>query len=213
MRLIEKSQREPAELLQYRKSAGGDAHWDGFRDKAALKSKLLEDQGSLCCYCMRRISESTMKIEHYRCRSKYKSEELFWQNLLAACMGGEGESVQTCDTAKGDKDLTIDPRKPHHIDTLKYLSDGIIETQGENSPIHHDINDTLNLNSDRLKQMRTRALHVFVEVLKQRLKLKGKWSKRKIINELEKIRSEGPLRQFSGMFEYWLIKRLKRCHG
>ena len=64
MRFIDKSKEEPHELLEYRKSAGKDAYWDGFPDKAVVKAGLMEEQGFLCCYCMQRISENSTKIEH-----------------------------------------------------------------------------------------------------------------------------------------------------
>ena len=60
MRCIHKSAKEPEAILMYRKTAGKDAYWDGFSEKDAIRDQLLQDQGHLCCYCMRRIDKSNI---------------------------------------------------------------------------------------------------------------------------------------------------------
>jgi uncharacterized protein (TIGR02646 family) len=210
MRHIQKSQGEPAELLAYRKSAGKDAHWDGFPDKAALRLRLLADQGALCCYCMRRIDDATMKIEHYRCQSRYPDDALKWQNLLAACKGGEGGPVRTCDTAKKDSDLQIDPQNRYHVSVLKYLGTGRIEAASTHSKFDEDINCILNLNAVSLQQQRKAALDGLLKELCKRLGKKKHWTKQKLDNELTKLSSDEKPRAFAGMLEYHLKKMIER---
>jgi uncharacterized protein (TIGR02646 family) len=214
MRLVKKSPAEPALLLEYRKASG--AYFDGFPHKAVLRKQIVKDQGALCCYCMRRINEAhnQMKIEHYLCKDRYKDKELIWSNLLGACMGGEGEpeSLQTCDTRKDNADLSIDPRIPNHLDFLRYLGDGTISSRG-NDDFNFDISKTLNLNTDRLKQWRNEALKGFIDGVKKRLGSKGTWSPEKIQFELDRIASKEPLPEFSGMFEWWLKKKINSRSG
>lgn len=69
MRYIEKHA-EPKSLAEYKKQK--NAYYDGC-NKADIRRRLLEDQGYLCAYCMRRISDESsvdggvppMKIEHW----------------------------------------------------------------------------------------------------------------------------------------------------
>ena len=206
MRLVQKSKPEPEALLTYRKTAGKDAYWDGFPEKEALRDRLLQDQGGLCCYCMRRIKQSNMKVEHYLSRSLHPEHALSWSNLLAACTGNEGQlkSLQTCDTAKGNADLQIDPRKTEHVDSLRYFSDGRIEAQ----EFAGDLNETLNLNCPRLVQLRAYALDGFREVMQKKLGREGAWPQSKLEKELEQLATEAPLREFCAMFEWWLKKKL-----
>ena len=208
MRYIEKSPKEPSELLEYRQSAGKQAYWDGFPDKAAVSVKLLEDQGSICCYCMRRIDVSSMKIEHYLSRARHPKEQLRWTNLLAACKGGEGGPIETCDRSKADKDLAVDPQNRDHVATLRYLADGTVITRDKSFEM--DIDSVLNLNAERLKQSRAEALLGFQLGLKKRLGAHRNWSPHKLCAECDRIRSEIPLREFAGMLEWWMNRAIER---
>jgi len=54
---------EPDSLTKYRKEKF--AYYDGFKEKDDIRKYLLEEQGYLCAYCMRRIDMEHMKIEHW----------------------------------------------------------------------------------------------------------------------------------------------------
>lgn len=209
MRFIDKSPKEPPELLEYRKSAGKDAYWDGFPAKNELKPKLLQDQGFLCCYCMRSIDQADMKIEHYLCRSEFSDEQLNWKNLLAACTGGEGQpfNSQTCDTRKRNDVLNIDPRKKDHIDKLRYLADGTIKVEKD---FERDINQTLNLNSALLVQLRQGTLDAFRKIMEKRYGRKKAWTSRKLKGELQRIQAKDKLPEFAGMLEWWLERKIRQ---
>jgi hypothetical protein len=67
-----------------------------------------------------RNGPTTMKIEHWQCRSRYDDQQLNYRNLLGACLGGHGQPLhlQHCDTRKGDSDLQWNPADAaHHIET------------------------------------------------------------------------------------------------
>jgi hypothetical protein len=55
---------EPPCLLKYRQTAS--ATYEDYRPKDPLKKALLTEQGYICCYCMKRISEEKMEIEHFK---------------------------------------------------------------------------------------------------------------------------------------------------
>jgi hypothetical protein len=95
-------------------------------------------------------------------------------------------------------------RKDTHIETLHYLADGRIETY----EFLEDIDKILNLNLPTLRESRKAALDGFINALSKKFGGKGNWSSKKLLKELEKIAKDLPLREFSGMFEWWLKKKL-----
>lgn len=141
--LLIRKRPEPRELFDARRmltSTPGarNDYWglDG-KTRAVIAKSLLEEQGYLCAYCMRRISEGNVKIEHYLVRNPsdaYRNnmrryiakgsmsrrfdpdydadaESLNYRNMLAVCDGGKGEprSQHTCDVARNDKDHQDEP--------------------------------------------------------------------------------------------------------
>lgn len=85
-----------------------------------LKEALLQEQGHLCCYCLSRIDETKMKVEHWKPR-KYKDFVFKYSNLMAACEGSFcGE--HHCDTLKEDTEIQINPtdRKNNVESIIKY---------------------------------------------------------------------------------------------
>ena len=123
MRAITKGP-EPASLTAHRQTPHGD--YSNYEAKDDLRYALVTEQRGLCCYCMGRIhpERASMKIEHWRCQSRYRGEQLNFRNLLGACPGGLGGGdkqpahLRHCDTRKGDRDLKWNPVDPaHHIET------------------------------------------------------------------------------------------------
>ena len=110
--LLIKKRQEPDSLREHRNTPGAD--FDGL-DKTQLRRSLLQEQGYICAYCMKRIREDDkVKIEHYKARTK--ENELVYQNLLAVCDGNETLKDErgkvnpnrfTCDTKKKEKELLI----------------------------------------------------------------------------------------------------------
>ena len=159
MRAITKG-REPNSLIAHRKTS--DSNYENYKKKDDLRRALVVEQRGLCCYCMGRIRPEldSMKIEHWKCQSDNKDEQLTYQNLLGACLGGDGQSAekQHCDTKKGKSDLTFNPANPNHrIETrIRYELDGSIHS--DDTDFDGEINDVLNLNLPLLKNNRKGAL-------------------------------------------------------
>jgi len=217
MRHVKKSSPEPSGLLEYRKTQKGPTDWDSLSTptKDAIRNRLIEDQGYLCCYCMRRISSTEMKMEHYVPRRGPDGDperELDWSNMLAACDGNEGRrwSDQTCDTRKGSRKLELDPQNSAHIRDLGYLPDGRLKVRSGDERRQQDIDDTLNLNSTTLKRNRKNALDGFLQVLERKLCRKSKWSARKLDRELQTQRDKAKLPGYFGVFEKWLEREIGR---
>lgn len=124
--------------------------------KSALKETLLQRQGYLCAYCMRRIdSADHAKLEHVIPQSRsiaegHPEQTVEYRNMLVTCMGGDDEgrpySEKTCDSHKADMPIAIDPTSETDIATIRYLRNGMIHSS--NLQFDHDLCDTLNLNCD-----------------------------------------------------------------
>jgi len=89
-------------------------------DKETIRTQLLKEQGYLCAYCMRKISnDATTTIEHLIPISLDGKQALNYKNMLACCDGGRGSidknKILCCDAAKGDKKLTISPFKKEQL--------------------------------------------------------------------------------------------------
>lgn len=116
-----------------------------------LLEPLLEEQGSLCAYCMCRIgtADNPGTIEHLV--PQHPGSEpgddalsLSYANMVAVCDGREG---LTCDKHRGNVSMKVDPTKPHTLESIKYLRDGTIDADDE--AVRHDLQETLGLNDSR----------------------------------------------------------------
>jgi len=212
MRAITKGA-EPASLTAHRKTPHCD--YDNYADKEALRQALVTEQRGLCCYCMGRIhnGRATMKIEHWRCQSRYPEEQLVYRNLLGACPGG-GEKkpphLQHCDTRKGDMDVRWNPADPaHHIETrLRYELDGNI--RADDAGFDAELEEVLNLNLPRLKNNRKGVLDAVL----------GWWRHEKRGGPVPRVRFErerdrcvagaGEFEPFCQVAVWWLERRLAR---
>lgn len=211
MKQIVKRQ-EPASLVAYRHVAG--SNYDGYHQKDELKNSLVAEQGALCCYCMGRIEPAwgKMKIEHWRSQQHYELDQLRYWNLLAGCMGGEGQPYrkQHCDTHKGDADLQYNPADPdHHVETrILYLADGTI--QANDAAFNEQLNNVLNLNLQHLKNSRKSVLTGILEWWRdERDRLHRVPSKARIQQELDRRTGGiGPYRPFCHVAVWCLQQKL-----
>ena len=185
----------PGELKKYSKKKG--ASYGGIPEKVkqSLRNSLLVEQGFLCAYCMCRISSSECKIEHFHCRDKH----LVYGNLLVCCVGGKKGKEKHCDSAKGNKDITCSPLDPACIKSLYYdLYDGTIHSS--NDEWNKELNDVLQLNIDKLKQLRKQALDGLIESLKLEADVST------CLQEAMNRNADGHLPPFCGILRYYLIK-------
>jgi hypothetical protein len=152
-----------------------------------------------------------MKVEHWRSQSGYPAEQLNYGNLLAACMGNEGQAgrAQHCDTRKGNSDLSRNPANPmHHVeDLIRFEPDRRIFS--DDNAFDREINDVLNLNEKFLKNNRKATLDGFRDALKKR----GTFPKTTLEKWLREWNGEsysGELKPYCQVIVYWLRKRLAR---
>lgn len=183
MRHIKKGT-EPISLKTYRNSKTPTPRYlnmdSGVRE--AVKKQLLNEQNSLCTYCMQKIESSKMKVEHWFPRHSESAElqkegeqkELDYSNLLAACKGIisiGSDRFEHCDTSKKNKIVSINPLNNIHIQQIHYGKQG--EIFSKDTTHQTEIDDVLNLNIRELKERRRKLLTTFRKGLSEKSK-KGK---------------------------------------
>ena len=204
--------------------------------KRDVKKALLKEQGHLCAYCMRRISDKELSegfleiceaatIEHWQPLSQSnesgKNKGLDYTNLLAVCSGNEpkdGEVRQgnkrgylICDKKKENTLILVNPLDETTLKTIRYGSDGkISSTDGS---INRDITETLNLNCEKggllLPQNRKAALEEVQQAVFNSGNSDGE-IKQECINLLAYFKGEtDPKTPYVGIIIWWLQEQIE----
>lgn len=215
--------REPRKLLEYRRLPGASyENMDGHLKQIILEH-LLEEQGHLCAYCMRRIPEtrklpagvSGATIEHWFPRNPESKEDhgqgLDYKNMLAVCSGNRGcgdKRNLTCDAKRGNQQLTVNPCNTETLRSITYTSNGYIKSS--NPIIDQDLNTYLNLNCEAisLPETRKQVLNALIQDIRKHHPTGDikQYCQRKLnqINNMDDIKIP-----FSGILIWWLEKHVK----
>lgn len=213
-------QKEPQKLLAYRKTEFADYDNMPTEVKDAVRDSLMEEQGNICAYCMRRLEKDKTTIEHIIPRNpkeqvKDTKLSLDYKNMLAVCDGNKGApfSQTTCDKHKGNKSLTITPLDPRMISQIEYKQNGVIYSN--DAEIQKDLNITLNLNCSAvsLPECRKNALDGLKGQLQQEKK-RGNWTKEMLQKYKRKIeeKKNGSYDSYLGILLWYLDNKIKRVH-
>ncbi|MDP3432458.1 MAG: TIGR02646 family protein [Bacteroidota bacterium] len=223
MKQIEKG-REPKRLEEHR-AKGGD--FDGL-PKDELRRQLLNEQGYICCYCMKRIPQTmsreqieknypSSKIAHVLSQDNHSNQQLNYQNLLIACNGNHGQpiKVQTCDTFQKNKDFHFNPAGRRNIEEfIKYKANG--EIYSDDEFLNRELVEVLNLNTFDLKRIREGHYKFYRELIEREGKSRqGKdIQKRFYESEKQKLLSqqEGKFFEYCMVGVYLLNKRLSKLN-
>lgn len=223
MRYIRKAE-EPDSLKAYKNLESEDwqPSYKGL-DKDDLRKSLLEEQGHLCCYCMKRIRAGRSRIEHFLPQNTFREEELNYSNLFLACSVSEGlpPSQQHCDIIKGDKLIPKYISHPRCSAYFRYNLDGEILPFGSYTSIKSCVRnydrlnaeqkivlstiELLNLNTERLKSQRKAIIYE----LFRRLDGLGKERMEQEIRKYENRDDDGKFKSLCGVVLYFLNERLK----
>ncbi len=176
-----------------------------------LRHALLEEQGYICAYCMRRIpvkdfnESETSKIEHIKSRNSYPNLQLNYDNMVICCPGNIN-SDNHCDKSKDNLAISFSPFDVSTQQSISYgTKDGTIKSNLSN--INDDINSILCLNNGMLKSNRFQELQGIFSVLD-----KKKWKKSQLeikLYEWNKLSNDGTLKPYCGIVIWFLEKKLK----
>lgn len=154
----------PQEFVEYCATPGVSYDNLSGTPKTALRQRLLEDQGYICCYCGRRIqNDKYTKIEHIKCQKKYNELSLCFENMLASCDSGEQDRENRvrpkhqchCDAKKENEDIPVSPLDENIEDYLMFFDDGTVKAK---DPIGEELIRVLGLNAKFLITQRKSAL-------------------------------------------------------
>ena len=205
--------KEPKEWTQYRNTPGVD-----YQSIPQLVDALLQEQGYICAYCMRRIpckdkiSNEDHHVEHILSREKHPDRKLDFRNMVICCPGHIGDADH-CDRSKSDQDVSFDLFDTTFIDTLSYKSDGTIASSNEQ--YDREINDVLNLNAPLLKANRKQCWGGVVQALMSK-KGNKPWDKATLLRYLAKYSSmhnkdgKSQYIPYCGIVIYNIQKKLKQ---
>ncbi len=207
--------REPQEWIEVRNTPGMTFE---SAPKDALRQALLNEQGGLCAYCMRRVSftpgmPTATRIEHLKPR-KLSIEEgnyeetLAYSNMVLCCDGDvDGSGNFHCDRSKGDKSLSFRLFDQNVSDTVSYSSkDGSIKSS--NLDYDKELNEILNLNHPRLEKNRLAVIKGLVHEMGRK-----KWKRKDITDKLHYYSNrmpDGNLYAYCGVIIWYLNKKLKQ---
>ena len=108
---------------------------DGINRRRNLRKALINEQGRICCYCMKRIDVDSSHIEHFFPKEQFPDIDLLYDNLFASC-NGEGSTNKYdgyCGHKKENwwrKDM-ISPTDIEEESVFKYFPNGKISTANE----------------------------------------------------------------------------------
>ncbi|CAK4075904.1 retron system putative HNH endonuclease [Vibrio sp. 16] len=205
---------EPVKLTQYRLQS--DAVYDGPNFtvvKNDIRTSLLEEQGYLCAYCMKRISFHNMKVEHWAPQETHPDKQLNYRNLLGCCKGNEGfpPSEQTCDTKKANLNLSFSPADSSCSIESKviFANDGLVFSTDQK--FDRELNDILNLNYYRLKRNREEKLEGLKRVLNRDAGRRTKSQLQALISRYSSLDTNGMYREYAAVILGDLKKRYARA--
>ena len=220
-----KKGREPRELTGYKniKDRPLPTYEDLPHDvKTEVLRCLLEEQGYLCAYCMRRIDESDATIEHIKPQNICsRMEKLDYHNMLAVCPGNgtaTNDADKHCDKKRGSLRrelqpfLRLDVFKQGFSSLIQYSSHGTVFSSDD--ALNEDINLRLNLNCKAalLEKNRAAALQAYYANVNKRLG--GKAAPKGFFeSEREKLIGQKRKLPYLGVILFWLDKKIAQTSG
>lgn len=136
-------------------------------EKKAVKNSLMKEQGYICCYCERRLTDGDSHIEHFKPQSDPSVDPLDYSNLLCSCQDHlkKGEP-RHCGNLKGDwfnSELLISPLESTCENRFNFTGMGGIEPTLEHDNAALETISRLGLNIPKLKDMRAKAIEPFLD--------------------------------------------------
>jgi uncharacterized protein (TIGR02646 family) len=162
---------EPQEFTDWKALANVD--WQpsyrllGGSEKRAVKAALMREQGFICCYCERRLSDADSHIEHLRPQRMDGVDPLDFANLLCSCQNNlrPGEP-RHCGNLKGywyDANLLISPLDTNCEARFAFLANGEIRAARNGDEGASETISRLGLGIPKLNALRRQAIEPFLD--------------------------------------------------
>ncbi|VVB90831.1 Uncharacterised protein [uncultured archaeon] len=135
--------------------------------KKDLKNSLMKEQGYICCYCERRLTNDDSHIEHFTPQSNPGVDGLDYTNMLCSCQDKlkQGEP-RHCGNLKDnwfDGELLVSPLDPECERRFIYTADGKIHPAIISDDAAITTIQRLGLNIPKLNALREKAIEPFLD--------------------------------------------------
>lgn len=137
------------------------------KEKKDVKESLMKEQGYICCYCERQLTDDDSHIEHFNPQSNNTVNPLDYTNMLCSCQDQlkKGEP-RHCGISKDnwfDDDLLISPLDWDCESHFAYTADGKIHPSNESDDAVIITIKKLRLNLELLNDLRKKAIEPFLD--------------------------------------------------
>ncbi len=135
--------------------------------KQAVKDALMVEQGHICCYCERRLTDDDSHIEHFRPQSDPEVNPLNFGNLMCSCQNQikKGEP-RHCGNLKGkwfDPILLVSPLDSDCENWFAFIGNGVIKPANKHDQAAYDTITKLGLDIQKLNDLRAKAIEPFLD--------------------------------------------------
>ncbi|MGX7950697.1 retron system putative HNH endonuclease [Oleidesulfovibrio alaskensis] len=135
--------------------------------KKAVKGALMGEQGYICCYCERRLTDNDSHIEHFQPQRDPAVDPLDFSNFLCSCQNRikKGEP-RHCGNLKDDwfdSDLLVSPLTPDCENRFSFTGDGVINPADADDKAAAQTIKKLGLDIPKLNALRTKAIEPFLD--------------------------------------------------
>jgi len=135
--------------------------------KKEVKHSLMKEQGYICCYCERRLTDDVSHIEHFNPQSNNAVNPLDYANMLCSCQNQlEQGEPRHCGHLKGDwfdNQLLVSPLDPDCEGHFAYTADGKIQPAEKSDDAARLTIEKLGLNINKLNALRKKAIEPFLD--------------------------------------------------
>lgn len=135
--------------------------------KEEVKNSLIKEQGYICCYCERRLTDDGSHIEHFNPQTNNAVNPLDYANMLCSCQNQlEQGEPRHCGHLKGDwfdNQLLVSPLDPDCEGHFTYTADGKIQPAEKSDDSARMTIEKLGLNVNKLNALRKKAIEPFLD--------------------------------------------------
>lgn len=135
--------------------------------KRVVKTALMAEQGYICCYCERRLTEEDSHIEHFRPQSDPAVDPLDFGNLLCSCQNqnkkGEPRHCGNLKEDWFDRFLIVSPLDPECENRFAFIGNGEIKSLADHDLAASETIKKLGLDIAKLNALRAEAIEPFLD--------------------------------------------------
>lgn len=135
--------------------------------KSIVTAALMVEQGYICCYCERRLTDNDAHVEHFRPQHDESVDPLDFSNMLCSCQNQlKKGDPRHCGNLKDhwfDEQLLISPLDPECEGRFSFTGDGYISSAQPTDKAATETVVRLGLDIPKLRSLRKSAIEPFLD--------------------------------------------------